>query len=106
MYQYRLIRTCAQLEFNNTNLKSLEWTDSLEFRESLYLTAEPIVLGGYELLVLRQRHFEPGVDGMFISLTDDAMLLLFGSHLPLLLLLLLLLRILSSSAGSHEHLAG
>ena len=84
MYQYRLVRTGAQSEFDNANLKTLAWTDSLEFEagESLSLTTEPILLCGkshkYQLFV-RERHVEPEFrerDGMFICPKDDAVILL------------------------------
>ena len=79
MYQYRLVRTGAQSEFDNANLKTLAWTDSLEFEagESLSITTEPILLcekyHKYQLFVgseFRER------DGMFLCPKDDAVILL------------------------------
>ncbi len=79
MYQYRLVRTDGQSEFDNANLKTLAWTDSLEFEagESLSLTTEPILLCGkshkYQLFVgseFRER------DGMFLCPKGDAVILL------------------------------
>lgn len=84
MYQYRLVRTGAQSEFDNANMKTPAWTDSLEFEagESLSLTTEPILLCGkshkFQLFV-RERHVEPEFrerDGMFICPKDDAVILL------------------------------